>query len=259
MPRPALHVRLVRPEPDEPDAAVARRQGAHLGDDVLDRAVVAAAAAAADPPGAGVRGGPEVGRPLEVLDDEEHPRAAALHEAPELGEPPLRLLPRHVAERRHAEADHLRATQRVVLLRLPSPDPVHGGARRGLRGGRALGDDDDPPPAAAAAPAASRCRGKAVEHRGDVLLGLGFWFGGALVAVVVLHACSTLALTWVLEKPASRMTRLTLGSSRMETTSCSSSIFTASTGCCWVSTDPRRWCACARLNAATSALESDGG
>jgi hypothetical protein len=92
-----------------------------------------------------------------------------------------------------------------------------------------------------------------------VQLGLGFWFGGALVAVVVLHACSTLALTWVLEKPASRMTRLTLGSSRMETTSCSSSIFTASTGCCWVSTDPRRWCACARLNAATSALESDGG
>uniref|UniRef100_A0A0A9GQR1 Uncharacterized protein n=1 Tax=Arundo donax TaxID=35708 RepID=A0A0A9GQR1_ARUDO len=73
--------------------------------------------------------------------------------------------------------------------------------------------------------------------------------------------CSTLALTCVLEKPASRMTRLTLGSSRMEMTSCSSSIFTGSTAgcCCCVSTDPRRWCACARLKAATSALERDGG
>uniref|UniRef100_A0A0A9CK88 Uncharacterized protein n=2 Tax=Arundo donax TaxID=35708 RepID=A0A0A9CK88_ARUDO len=89
-----------------------------------------------------------------------------------------------------------------------------------------------------------------------VLLGLAFGLG----VVAVLHtACSTLAFTWVLENPASRMTRLTLGSSRMETTSCSSSILTASTGCCWLSTEPRRWCACARLNAATSALERDGG
>uniref|UniRef100_A0A0A9HAI6 Uncharacterized protein n=1 Tax=Arundo donax TaxID=35708 RepID=A0A0A9HAI6_ARUDO len=45
----------------------------------------------------------------------------------------------------------------------------------------------------------------------------------------------------------------------MEMTSCSSSILTASTGCCCVSTDPLRWCACARLKAATSALERDGG
>ena len=75
-------------------------------------------------------------------------------------------------------------------------------------------------------------------------------------------ACSTLALTWVLEKPASRMTRLTLGSSRMEMMSCSISTLAASGGGGggWPapSTAPRRWCACARLNAATSALDSTG-
>uniref|UniRef100_A0A0A9HIL6 Uncharacterized protein n=1 Tax=Arundo donax TaxID=35708 RepID=A0A0A9HIL6_ARUDO len=56
------------------------------------------------------------------------------------------------------------------------------------------------------------------------------------------------------------MTRLTLGSSRMETMSCSSSTLAASTGGGggWPSTAPRRWCACARLNAATSALDSTG-
>jgi hypothetical protein len=48
------------------------------------------------------------------------------------------------------------------------------------------------------------------------------------------------------ENDASRMTRLMEGSSRMESTSCSSSTLTARSGCCATLGHTRRRCACVR-------------
>ncbi|KAF0924861.1 hypothetical protein E2562_014946, partial [Oryza meyeriana var. granulata] len=65
--------------------------------------------------------------------------------------------------------------------------------------------------------------------------------------------CSMMDLTAAEEKDASRMTRLTDGSSRMDNTSCSSSTLTARGA---TSGHPRRCCACARLSAATSTFDT---
>ena len=70
--------------------------------------------------------------------------------------------------------------------------------------------------------------------------------------------CSMVALTAGLEKLASRMTLLTLGSSSMEMMSCWSSTLTARRGCCCCSGQPRRWWAWARFRAAMRALEMGG-
>lgn len=63
---------------------------------------------------------------------------------------------------------------------------------------------------------------------------------------------------------ASRITLLTLGSSKMEMMSCSSSTLMAKRGCrcwscyCWSSMQPLLWWAWARLRAAMRALEREG-
>jgi hypothetical protein len=54
----------------------------------------------------------------------------------------------------------------------------------------------------------------------------------------ILIDCSIVALTAGLEKLASLITLLTLGSSRIETMSCSNSTFTANKGCCCCSGHP---------------------
>lgn len=82
------------------------------------------------------------------------------------------------------------------------------------------------------------------------------WFPPEML--LLFNDCSIVALTAGLEKLASRMTRLTLGSSSIDIISCSSSTFTAKSGCCCCSGQPRRWWACARFNAAMSALETGG-
>lgn len=82
------------------------------------------------------------------------------------------------------------------------------------------------------------------------------WFPPEILLLFI--DCSIVALTAGLEKLASRMTRLTLGSSSMDMISCSSSTLTAKSGCCCCSGQPRRWWACARFNAAMSAFETGG-
>lgn len=67
-------------------------------------------------------------------------------------------------------------------------------------------------------------------------------------------ASSRLFFTWVLEKPASHITLLTLGPSRINMISCSISTFTAKRGTCCCSGHPLSWCACARFSAATRNL-----
>lgn len=63
----------------------------------------------------------------------------------------------------------------------------------------------------------------------------------------------------VLEKPASLITLLTLGSSRIDIMSCSNSTLIVKRGCCCCcSTQPLLWWACALLRAAISALEREG-
>ena len=66
-------------------------------------------------------------------------------------------------------------------------------------------------------------------------------------------------LTAVLEKPASLMTLLTLGSSRIDMMRCSSSTLMVRRGCCCCcSMHPLLWWAWALFNAAMRALEREG-